>query len=143
MDFHKCYKRVNKFWQQAEFNITRRYTIQSNVFGFSYDDERVRLTVDGKLTVKESFYFGASGPTIDTKSSRMGSCFHDALYYISQHHGFDSRVNGGIVIDTNIRLAADMLIKHLCIENDMWEWRANMWYKALRFGGEAAWLDKV
>lgn len=143
MDFHEHYKRVNRFWQQAEFEVIKRYTIQSNIFGFSYDDESVKLTTDGRLTVKEGFLFGASGPTFDTKSSRKGSCFHDALYYISQQHGFDARVNGGVVVDTNVRLAADRLIKYLCIENDMWEWRANMWYKTLRFGGEEAWLDKV
>ncbi len=87
---------------------------------------------DGLLTIRAGFpWDGASGPTFDTKSCRRGSAIHDALYKLLRETEFGA--NGGS--HDRRRYAADQIIRNVCIEDGMWEWRANSWFKALRAGG--------
>lgn len=86
------------------------------------------ITVDckGVLTLKRGFASdGASGPTIDTKSSMRGVFLHDGLYYLMR--------NGYIPRD--YRETADRIIKVMCIMDGMYGWRAKAWYKMLRAFG--------
>lgn len=138
MNFHDKYIRVNKWYEQAEFKLTNRHITKTGIVGFDYDDEDVKLDIYGNLTSKAGFYFGASGPTWDTKSSREASCLHDALYWISQNNGFIRTYDGHIPNDKAIKMAADSLLYNTAIKNGMYRWRACMWLTALhQFGGNA------
>lgn len=83
----------------------------------------IALSQDGLLTVHAGYAWdGASGPTIDTKSSVRASLAHDALYQLerSGHLGQEWRK------------AADELLCKLCIDDGMWPWRAKTWLWGVR-----------
>lgn len=84
-----------------------------------------------ELVIKPGFpWDGASGPTWDTKSSVRGSCVHDAFYYLERR---------GLLDANRWRVVADEMIRDICIEDGMWAWRAEIWYKVLRtFAASAA-----
>ena len=111
--FASKYVRLNHWLFNASFKIIKAATIQTEILGFDFEDINVRLTIDGRLTVKEGFIFGASGPTMDTPNSREGSCYHDALYYISQQGGFKETYDGNTPCDRIIRQVADELIRDI------------------------------
>ena len=138
-DFHKKYKRVNRFWQDAEFTLLEDVIIKTYIVGFEYEDDYAKLDKYGNLTVKKGFYFGASGCTFDTESCRLAACIHDALYWISQCGGFRRTYDDHTPDDFAIRLEADMIFYDLCIDNGMYVWRANLWLHFLRRYGKKAW----
>ncbi len=83
----------------------------------------ITLAHDGVLTVHRGYAWdGASGPTIDTKSSIRASLAHDAIYQLERagHLGQEWRDK------------ADEILRDLCIEDGMWEWRANLWLWTVR-----------
>lgn len=134
-DFHKKYKKISPWWKfiRQEFVLEESHHRQTLIINKSFDDHKVILRRNGLLTVKPGFDFGASGPTIDTKSSREASCIHDAIYYLSDKglfEGDNSRKMRGI---------ADNLLYKICIENSMYEWRAKAWLKSLEIFGGYAW----
>lgn len=139
MSFHDKYIRVNRWWEQAEFEVTHSHRAKTSIVGFHFEDDYISLDIYGNLEVKEDFLFGASGPTWDTKSSREPSCLHDALYYISQHSGFIITYDGHLPNDRAIREEADMLLYTTAIKNGMYKWRAKTWLFFLRKFGDAAW----
>jgi hypothetical protein len=132
------HKRINPWYKSAEFEVLEDFTIKTDIVGFEYNDCNVKLDIWGNLTVKKGFCFGASGPTFDTESSIEGSCFHDALYYISQMGGFNFAPD-----NDKVRWFADKLIRDLCIKNGMWHWRAWLWYENLRAFGGISWDDRI
>ena len=133
-NFHSRYERVNLWYEQAEFELITNAVIKTDIVGFEFEDHKVKLDIWGNLTAKRRFYFGANGPTFDTISSREGSCFHDAFYYISLHGGFDDALD-----NDSVRKSADLLLRKLCLENGMWAWRAEVWYLSVRLLGESKW----
>lgn len=135
--FHSKYIRVNPWYKSSKFKLTEDSLIKTDIVGFEYEDDKVKLDILGNLTGKKNFEFGASGPTLDTENSREGSCYHDLLYHISKMGGFDKASD-----NYKVRLAADELIYRLCRYNGMWELRAGTWFCFLRTFGEAAWNDK-
>ena len=138
MSFHDNYIRTNKWYHlYSEFEMQASYTIQTDIVGFVFEDANVKLTIMGELTAKTGFLFGASGPCVDTVSSREGSCFHDCLYYISQQGGFDDARD-----NNKVRKRSDELIRDLCLKNGMLKIRAHTWYRTLRLLGESSWNDK-
>jgi hypothetical protein len=83
----------------------------------------IELAQDGTLTIHEGYAWdGASGPTIDTKSSMRASLAHDALYQLERagHLGQEWRD------------AADKLLHDLCVADGMWPWRAKAWLWGVR-----------
>lgn len=87
------------------------------------------LSVEGDLTFEPGYAWdGASGPTIDTKSSRRPSLVHDGLYQLIRL-GF---------LSPELRKEIDKLFEDLCIEDGMWRIRARVWFRAVRlFAGFA------
>lgn len=89
----------------------------ANIAGF------ITLRQDGLLTIHAGYAWdGASGPTLDTKSSMRASLAHDALYQLERagHLGQEWRE------------AADEVLYRLCMQDGMWGWRARMWLWAVR-----------
>ncbi len=78
--------------------------------------------------IKGFIWDGPSGPTYDSPSSMRASLIHDVLY---------SLISKG-VLPKDYRKAADREFRRIAIEDDMWRWRAWVWYYSLRvFGGFA------
>tara|TARA_R100000655_G_scaffold15789_3_gene34824 strand:+ start:22057 stop:22476 length:420 start_codon:yes stop_codon:yes gene_type:complete len=138
MSFHSKYKKISPWWRliNQEFELLIPHARMTLIFNKTYEDEFVKLNKNGVLTVKAGFRWGASGPTIDTKSSREASLFHDAIYYLSDKglfEGDDSR---------KMRQIADDLLYKICIENIMFKWRAKAWLTTLEIFGGFAWESK-
>ena len=89
----------------------------------------VLLNTDGLLVIKQGYAWdGASGPTIDTKSSMRGSLVHDALYQLIRL-GF---------LPAGVRIACDKEAHKIWIEDRMIKSRADVWQWFLnRFAGYA------
>lgn len=107
--------------------------VPTHLRGITVRTRYVLVDADGTLTILPGFpWDGASGPTWDTPSSVRGSCVHDAMYFLERKG----------LIDVSWRAEADRLIRAICIEDGMWEWRAEIWYKVLRtFAAGAAKAD--
>lgn len=92
--------------------------------------EYIWLDEEGFLVVKKGYAWdGASGPTIDTKSSMRGSLVHDALYQLMRMGLLDEKI---------VRPKADALLKKLCIEDGMNYIRADFWKIAVNLFAESA-----
>lgn len=91
---------------------------------------RVRLFTDGTLHVRKFFTWnGASGPTVDTKTSQRTSLVHDALYLLLSEGKLSMKY----------RPVADQLLADLGAQDGMFGWRASVWRKFVNwFGGPAA-----
>ncbi len=90
----------------------------------------IELNSKGLLTIHKGYAWdGASGTTIDTKSSMRGALVHDAIYQLLRMEK----------INITWRTYADELLRDLCIEDGMWKCRAKAWYKAVeKLAGFAA-----
>jgi hypothetical protein len=90
----------------------------------------VELLQDGTLTVFPGYAWdGASGPTIDTKSSMRASLVHDAFYQLMRAGKLGQEWRGVV----------DQVLYQLCVADGMWKLRAKTWLWALRsFAGHAA-----
>ena len=89
----------------------------------------VTITQDGILTVKKSYAWdGPSGPTIDTKTFMRGSLIHDALYQLIRER----------VLPMSDRERADQILKEVCLQEGMPNWRAWYVYKVVRLAGASS-----
>jgi len=93
--------------------------------------EFINLDVNGELTIKQGYAWdGPSGPVIDTKENLRASLVHDALYQLMRNKELVTRTH---------RKATDKIFKDLCKMDGVSNFRASMYYKALRkFGRPAA-----
>ncbi len=92
------------------------------------------INCSGWLFVTQGYAWdGPSGPTFATKSTLRGSLVHDALYQLLRETGFGKNGNG----DTHDlrRYRADQILRNICVEDRMWEWRADWWFRGVRAGG--------
>ena len=136
--FHSKYKVVTPWWRwiSKEFQLTEENRYLTPIRGFRYDDEKVRLNTNGIIVVKKGFVWGASSLTVDTESSREGSCIHDAFYYLATLGVFDGPRN------KSIKSLVDCLLHTMCVKNGMWKRRADAWFQAVNLGGGNAWKTK-
>ena len=90
----------------------------------------VELDSSGVLMIRAGYAWdGASGPTVDSKSSMRASLVHDALYQL---------LRAG-KLSPEARAAADKMLEDLCVADGMWRWRARLWWAAVRkWAGYAA-----
>lgn len=88
------------------------------------------LSECGRLTVHAGYAWdGASGPTIDTRSTMRGSLAHDVLYQAMRDGS----------LPQECRQVADRILRDLCEQDGMTWVRANIWERAVRwFAGGAA-----
>lgn len=114
MKYRKGYK-----YQLAE-------TISFQTCVFPEEDictEYICLSTYGRLTIQHGYSWdGASGPTIDTKSSMQGALIHDALYQLLRMG----------LLPSVCRLQVDLEFKRRLIQDGMYRWRAEIWYSGVR-----------
>ncbi len=91
----------------------------------------INLDTDGNLQIKNGYAWdGPSGPVIDTDENMRASLVHDALYQLMRNKELSTRTH---------RKAADQLFKDICKDDGVSNFRASVYYKALRkFGKPAA-----
>ena len=91
------------------------------------DAGRILLDEDGNLTIREGYAWdGPSGPVVDTKGTMRGSLIHDALYQLMRHEYLESKL---------YKKRADIIFKHICIEDGISRLRAHMFYIGLKIFG--------
>ncbi len=107
---------------------TRRFLIPSLSDYAGYEGTFIEIQEGGLLVIKAGYAWdGASGPTMDTKTSMRGSLVHDPLYELM-------RIG---ILPQSFRAVADEALKQVCVLDKMWKWRASLWQKALSlFGGK-------
>jgi hypothetical protein len=91
----------------------------------------INLDPAGNLTVKNSYAWdGPSGPVIDTHENMRASLVHDALYQLMRMEKLSARTH---------RKTADKLFRDMCKKDGVSNFRASVYYKALRkFGKPSA-----
>lgn len=111
--------------RQYKYELAEDYTFQTSFCcpAETIETPFLHLGTDGVLTVRRGYAWdGASGPTIDTKSSMRGSLLHDAFYQLMR----EGRLN------KSWRGYADAVLRDECIADGMYVWRANWWYRIVQ-----------
>jgi len=123
-----------KYRTGYKYSLWEAYRVQIRIHGFTVKHRLFELDADGWLTVFEDYpWDGASGPTIDTKTSIRGSLVHDVLYEM---------IRLGL-IPSYVRELADEELRDICKADGMWAWRADRWYAMVeRFGGAHAAISR-
>ncbi len=113
-----------------KYRVMEDYTIKTPITGYDVSAEYITLDKEGTLVIKKGYAWdGASGPTIDSKSSMRASLVHDAFYELERCE----------LISLRERDKADHLLHDICEQDGMWKWRADIWLWAVRkFGIFAA-----
>ncbi len=89
----------------------------------------VTLWPTGMMLVKKGFAWdGASGPTIDTKSTIQPSCEHDVFYKLMRKG----------LLNISWRPTIDIFLRSRLIKKGMWRFRAKKWRKWVGIGGKKA-----
>lgn len=73
-----------KYRSRYKYQLAEDESFQTSIKPVNtIDTTRIRLGVDGVLTVREGYAWdGTSGPCIDRKTNQRGSAGHDALYQL-------------------------------------------------------------
>jgi len=108
-----------------KYQLLENYSCKTPVTGTEIVDREFHLHEDGLLEIYAGFAWdGASGPTFDTKSSMRPSLVHDVFCVCMR----DGRLSYSDWQDT-----VNEFFRVQCIEDGMWEWRANLWHAAVEF----------
>jgi len=110
--------------QKYKYQLMMTYEIQTSIKSESEIQlDYIMLRTDGVLFVHKGYCWdGPSGPTIDTPSFMRGSLIHDALYQLIRE-GHISR---------SYRYYADKLLYKVCLEDDMFKFRAGYVFRSVR-----------
>ena len=121
-----CYRKLKRY----KYQLMEPYKLQISIKGYTVDTFYLKLDVAGWLQMSEGYAWdGPSGPTIDTLNFMRGSLVHDALYQLIRLEKLPVRY----------KEYADLLLKKICLEDGMSNFRANYVYIAVKlFGGSSA-----
>lgn len=119
-----------KYKNGYKYQLTETYEVDTGLHHTeNIQTELICLTVAGKLTIRKHYAWdGASGPTIDTKSSMRGSLVHDALYQL---------IRMGLLPE-HYKEQADTLFEQICKDDGMWAVRASLWERAVSWFGRGS-----
>jgi hypothetical protein len=119
-----------KYSKGYKYRVEEDITVKTKILGFRVILPFCELHENGDLDLLQGYAWdGASGPTKDTKKSKVPSAVHDAFYQMMRKG----------LLPEEIREAADTEFLRLLLEKGMWSIRAKLWYKAVRaFAGYAA-----
>ena len=121
-----CYRKLKNY----KYQLVKPYHLKIGIAGFNIDTRFVKLNPAGELEIANLYAWdGPSGPTIDTADFMRGSLVHDALYQLIRLEQ----------IPYGYKAYADLLLKKICLEDGMSNFRASYVYQAVRlFGGASA-----
>ena len=110
-----CYRELGKY----KYQLMDDYVIEIDIKPSEKKDfEFFSLSTNGILTIKKGYSWdGASGPAIDTRKIMRGALVHDVLYQLMRLSVLDHKVH---------RKRADQIMREICLEDNMWSFRA--WY---------------
>jgi hypothetical protein len=112
-----------------KYQVYADYGIQTAIKGYDVHEDFFSLDKSGWIIVKRGYAWdGASGPTIDTKSSMVSSLVHDVFYQLLRE--------GHLPHDPCFHIANEEL-RRLCENDGMWRWRATMWFDFVEQFGTA------
>jgi len=102
--------------------------LKTNITGFSVSHPFFQLHANGMLLIKQGYAWdGASGPTLDTKSSMRSSLGHDVLYQMMREG----------LLPHDCFHPANEFLRDQSKQDGMWKCRANMWFDAVEDFGNA------
>ena len=85
--------------------------------------QNIKLTTEGILKISKGYSWdGASGPTFDTKNTMLPALVHDALYELMRKG----------LLRLRHRQAVDSLFYKLLRQYGMGQFRAGIWYRAVK-----------
>lgn len=121
-----CYRKLKRY----KYQLTDDYKIEIGIKGYSVETTYLILNTTGELGITAGYAWdGPSGPTIDTLNFMRGSLVHDAMYQLI-------RIKE---IPPHYKAYADLILKKICLEDGMSNFRANYVYQAVKlFGGASA-----
>jgi len=114
-----------EYTEGYKYQLAKDYGIQVMVFPHPADvvTDFIELTLNGQLLIKKGYAWdGASGPTVDTKSTIRGSLIHDALYELMRKE----------YVSQLYRAAADMELYKAITQDGMGRVRAYWWHREVR-----------
>ncbi|GAB6908339.1 conserved hypothetical protein [Desulfosarcina cetonica] len=121
-----CYRELTPY----KYQLMEPYGLNINIKGYEIETPYLKLNADGNLEIAKGYAWdGPSGPTFDTTDFMRGSLVHDALYQLLRLGEISPRY----------KAYADLLLKKICLEDGMPNFRANYVYQAVKwFGGSSA-----
>ena len=120
-----CYRKLRNY----KYQLVKPYCLKIGILDFNIDTRFIKLSPEGELEIANFYAWdGPSGPTIDTADFMRGSLVHDALYQLIRLEE----------IPYNYKEYADLLLKKICLEDGMSNFRASYVYQAVRLLGGAS-----
>ncbi len=117
---------------EYKYQLADSYTIKIPIEPkHDIETDFIALDTAGNLFIKNGYAWdGPSGPVVDTEENMRASLVHDALYQLMRNKELSTRTH---------RKAADQLFKDICKDDGVSNFKASVYYKALRkFGKPAA-----
>jgi hypothetical protein len=112
-----------------KYQLAQDCLLMTPICGYHCTIPFAELQTDGSLLLLKGFAWdGASGLTIDTKSSQRGSAGHDALYRM---------LRANLIPHNPCFHLANKFLCEQCKIDGMWHWRANAWFRAVEKFGDA------
>ena len=107
-----------------KYQLALPYVVQTPIKPWRrIEHEFFALTQEGLLTIKAGYAWdGASGPTIDTKSSMRAALVHDCFCQLLRNRDLDYDSQAA---------AVHQFFYDLLREDGMWAWRAKLWHAAV------------
>lgn len=114
-----------KFIKGMKYQLAEDHRFATPVTGNFIHDAFFTLWSNGVLDVRAGYAWdGASGPTIDTKSSMKPSLPHDV---------FCAMMRDGRLDYVEWQDVVNEYFYNQCLEAGMWKWRAGLWHAAVEF----------
>lgn len=121
-----CYRKLKHY----KYQLVEPYQLKIGITGYTIDTPYLKLDHEGNFVISRGYAWdGPSGPTIDTPDFMRGSLLHDALYQLIRMRA----------LPYDYKEYADLLLKKVCLEDGMSNFRAGYVYLAVKwFGGWSA-----
>jgi hypothetical protein len=116
---------VDSCGRKIKYQMLGDFSIQTSITAWvDVDLEFLSMTRAGVLTVKKGWgWDGASGPARDSMTFMIGSCIHDALYWLIRNK----------YLQRKVRKDADRLLRMICRSEGMNKFRAAKVYNFVRW----------
>lgn len=106
-----------------KYRLTATHSYMIPIKGRDIYTPYISLEQSGKLSMRQGYAWNGASFVVDTDSTIVASLIHDALYQlIRENH-----------LPYEYRKPADQIFRDVCIRNGTSKFRANYFYKGLRW----------